>query len=434
MTTAVTGFAPISVPATRYKQGGRRAYIVVTRLDQALAIIPERVEPDLIKDANRRLHEPHAKAFGEYLWETDGWISGPMVVGVKPNRLTFDPFEEGEDIGSLQFPLELVNSPEVRLIDGQHRRYGLRYVFDRESTAVEKMKDQLRRAKGNGQTAAVLTNMERQLRDRQNRLNQLKQESIPLIIVEEDGLDKLRQLFADLAKNRPPDPITVSRFDARNPFNLAAVELMDHPLLKGHIDTERSRLNSSSPYMSTLNQFANNVLKVLAVGINGRVSKRVLAGKKAKNIEDDGRHFLDDVVAARTELAELADERLTVADLRQAGNLLVSPTMTRVLAGIWWEVVIRGGKPREMFVNWLRGAQMTPTNEPNIWASAGLVRFEDGSWSTPTARMQEVRRSVSLAASTATAQVLDGQARIAAQKYAAEHAATETDTPPAKDA
>lgn len=404
MATA-TGFGPIKVLATRYRQGGRRHYIVVTSLDQLLAIVPERVDPHLIKDANRRLHEPHAKAFGDYVWDTDGWISGPVVVGVKPERLDFEPFAEGEDLGSLSFPLSLINSPEIRLVDGQHRRYGFRYVIDRESANMDKLRQSVARAKERGETQAVVRNLERQLADKQNLLNRKMKESISVMVVEEDDLPELQQMFADLAKNRPADPITVARFDKNNPFNMAALDLMEHPLLAGHIDTERSRLNSSSPYMATLNQFANNVLKVLEVGINGRVSKKVLAGRKAVAIAERGREFLDDMVAARPELSQLAKSETTVADLRNANNLLVSPTMTRVLAGTWWEVVCRGGKERSVFVDWLRGAQMTPTTDPNPWATAGLVRVEDGGWSTPTARMQEVRRSVVLAASAATKEV-----------------------------
>lgn len=401
MMATATGFGPIKVLATRYRQGGRLHYIVVTRLDQLLAIVPERVDPHLIKDANRRLHEPHAKGFGDYVWEKEGWISGPVTVGVKPGKLAFEPFDEGEDLGSLSFPLELINSPEIRLVDGQHRRYGFRYVIDRESAAIDKLRQQERRAKEAG-TPAEQASITRRLRDTQTRLNQLMRESISVDVVEEDDLSELQQIFADLAKNRPADPITVARFDKNNPFNMAALELLEHPLLAGKIDTERSRLNSSSPYMATLNQFANNVLKVLEVGINGRVSKRFLVGRKARDIADRGRMFLDDMVSARPELSQLANGQTTVADLRAANNLLVSPTMTRVLAGTWWEVVCRGGKDRSVFVDWLKGAQMTPTDKPNPWATAGLVRMEGDGWSTPTARMQEVRRSVVLASSAAT--------------------------------
>ena len=397
----VTGFGPIKVLATRYRQGGRRHYIVVTNLDQLLAIVPERVDPHLIRDANRRLHEPHAKAFGDYVWDTEGWVSGPVVVGVKPDRLEFEPFAEGEDLGSLSFPLSLLNSPEMRLVDGQHRRYGFRYLIDRESANVDKLRQRIRGAKDGGQESAVIANLERQLREKQNLLNRKLKEAISVLVVEEDALPELQQMFADLAKNRPADPITVSRFDARNPFNMAAAELMEHPLLNGKIDTERSRLNSSSPYMATLNQFANNVLKVLEVGINGRVSKKVLAGRKARDIADRGRMFLDDVVTARPELAQLAAGQTTVADLRNANNLLVSPTIMRVLAGTWWEEVIRGGQERNVFTKWLGKAPMTPTTEPNLWVTSGLVRLEDGVWSTPTARMQEVRRAVLLASNAA---------------------------------
>lgn len=405
-----TGFGPIKVVATRYRQGGRQHYIVVTSLDQLLAIVPERVDPHLIKDANRRLHEPHAKGFGDYVWDTEGWISGPVTVGVKPDRLEFEPFEEGVNAGTLSFPLELINSPQIRLVDGQHRRYGFRYFIDRETANIDKLRSRVKGAKDGGQEPAVVANLERQLRDKQNRLNKLMRESISVDVVEEDNLTDLQQIFADLAKNRPADPITVSRFDARNPFNMAAFELMEHPLLAGKIETERSRLNSSSPYMATLNQFANNVLKILEVGINGRVSKKVVAGRKAKDIASRGQQFLDDMVRARPELAQLAGGQTTVADLRSAGNLLVGPTMMRVLAGAWWEVVIRGAtdtsgqdKRRQTFVDWLKTAPMTPTKEQTPWTVAGLVRLEDdGQWSTPTARMQEVRRSVVLAANAAT--------------------------------
>ena len=65
--------------------------------------------------------------------------------------------------------------------------------------------------------------------------------------------------------------------------------------------------------------------------------------------------FLDDMVSARPELAQLAAGQIAVSDLRAAGNLLVSPTMTRVLAGTWWEIVVRGAEGAMKLVSFTAG-------------------------------------------------------------------------------
>ena len=86
------------IPAHRFKQGGRDVYYFALDLDTLDGLLPQRVEGDVVRDANRRLTPSHAKNIQIYLAEKDDWLLGALMLGIAPDAVEFDPYpaEQGD--------------------------------------------------------------------------------------------------------------------------------------------------------------------------------------------------------------------------------------------------------------------------------------------------------------------------------------------------
>ena len=63
--------------AQRFEQGRRTVYSFALDLATLDGLLPQRVEENVIKDANRRLTPSHAKAIQVYLANRPDWVLGP---------------------------------------------------------------------------------------------------------------------------------------------------------------------------------------------------------------------------------------------------------------------------------------------------------------------------------------------------------------------
>jgi DGQHR domain-containing protein len=352
-------------------------YAIAPTVEELMAIVPERLDPGVIKDANRRLFTPHGKAFGEYVWRTEDWTCGALMVGVPEGMVEFRPAARGASYGRLSLPDEV--QVGMVLFDGQHRRYGIQQVLDAEeavATALERA----------GEDDAA--------NEKRQRIATILADTIPVQIYEEDSIEALRQMFADISNVRPPDPITVARFDQRSPFNVAASRLAnDHPLLIGRVEMERNTLTSKSTNVFTLNQLGA-VLRVLYSGVSGRVNvKDTGADVSPDVIYQRGHDFLDDMLAASSDLREIVEGETTPLDVRERGVLTVNVTILKILAGIWRELVINKGQSRDEVARFFGELPQLPAAEQNVWTRAGVLPPQ-AERATPLARSQEMRKAV----------------------------------------
>src|SRR4051812_47188012 len=83
---------------TRYSQGGRRVYNIDLSLVQIAACLPE-PDPSNLTEGNRRVRESHAVAFGNYIRETEDWVS-PALLLRGPDIFKF---EVQQEIAGTQF-------------------------------------------------------------------------------------------------------------------------------------------------------------------------------------------------------------------------------------------------------------------------------------------------------------------------------------------
>ena len=239
----------LRTPASRFRQGDREVFSFALDLGTLDGLLPERIDEDVARDANRRLTVSHAKNIQRYLLnEESQWVLGALLLGIAPDAVEFEPYEDehGEPIERFG-ELRILTSRKgtMKIFDGQHRR---RAIAD----ALEELANDGKRGE---------------------KLIALRGASIPVVLYAEEDIRALRQMFADASKTKPTEANTVTRFDERDAFNLTAMRLSDHStLFGGRVEMERTTVRRASECLVAINQLAAD-LKTLEVGYSGRVSR-----------------------------------------------------------------------------------------------------------------------------------------------------------------
>ncbi len=336
-------------PAIKYEQGGRTVYAAATRLGDILAAIPERENPTVITDANRRLFPAHAREFGDYLWEVEDWLVGPLMVGVA--EAVFRTARGGGLYGVLTIP----DGTARHLFDGQHRVEGARNRLSLERVSADAMR------------TSGITGEE--LAAKEARITELLEAVIPTVFYVEADIGKLRQMYSDISHVRPPDAITTARFDARDPFNVAARAMAGaNPLLAGRVDLERNTLPAKAEELLTLNQLAT----ILRVCWYGNTRKHAATAEPdPADIADRGGLFFQTMMGTFPVVADIATGNTDSLTARERGDVVASVTMLRVFAAVWRHLLYtRNAQPDDVYAYFQElPAQVVPDS---VYTRAGM--------------------------------------------------------------
>ena len=342
--------------AHKLTQGLRTVYYSALRVGQFDDSLPEQVDKEVIRD-NRRFIASHAAAITDYLRDTDTWVLGPVTLSIDPRYVEFTPFEGQAEtdvpvLGNLR--IHEGGRTALRILDGQHRRAAIR-DFRNITPATE---------------------------DEARRLRAFETSLMPIALYEETSPDAIRQMFADMAKQRNMDQVTRARFDRRDPFNRAAEEVMEHSVWLGpFVETDRSNVARTSAKLIAFNQLAVN-LKAIEYGYGGRVS-RIRQQETSQNFDavvERGLSWVDDFLPA----ARLEYQRLTDFDQdddflpqQRRKTFAYSGTMLRILAGCVFEWRRQNGArdiaPLAAFV---RSMNFETGQESGLLLSSGVVDTE----------------------------------------------------------
>ena len=377
--------------AQKYQQGGRTAYSLIMDLGTLDSNIPNFVNTERIDKANRRFHPTHAKRIAEYIYDFDDWVLGAILLGMDPDDLEFIPYEDTEGqasatLGFVRIPLDGGTS-SIKILDGQHRRMAIQTVRERLRHEIQVAKD-LAGKNGSNKSLSSLS----------RKFNQLDVMAIPVIIYSEANTKNLRRMFSDLAQTRNIDAVTKTRFDDRDPFNRAAVELVQlgrSELLAGRVDMERSTPSRTSNDLLAINQLAR-CLKILNFGLGGRASRaRVLeAQHNYDDLLDLGITWADEFLpSARAEYEQLLSAELEedfIASNR-SHHLAYSVTVLQLMAGCYYDWTVEHGLPSEALASWLRDANFDPFSEGCMFRETGLL---PGGGTTLTGQRQTVKATL----------------------------------------
>ena len=362
----------IEFDAQRYQQGGRTAYSLVMDLGTLDSIIPPFVNKERIENANRKFHPKHSQNIADYIYEKADWVLGAVLLGIDPADVDFESYEGGdgqplESLGIVRIPLDGGTS-SIQILDGQHRRMAIRSIRAR-----------LRQELQDAEDLSMNNGSDKRRKHLESKSDELDEMAIPIMLYEESNTQSLRRMFADLAQTRNIDAATKTRFDDRDPFNRAAVELVElgrSALLSGRVEMERTTPSLRSNDLLAINQLAR-CLKVLSFGYGGRASRpRILeAQHNYDELIDLGITWADDFLPnARQEYELLLDIELEddyIASNRST-YLAYSVTVLQLLAGCYysWQET---GQPMNQLSSWLRAADFDRTSEDCMFRTTGML-------------------------------------------------------------
>ena len=342
----------VVAPAHRFTQGGRYVYSFILDLPTLDGLLPDRVDENMIREANRRLSPKHAQDIQNYLEKQDKWLLGTLLVAVDPEAILFEPYpgQEPTERAVIAGQLSLRSDADMKIFDGQHRRRAIKDVLRSLNEDRSKVK----------------------------KLSPLNEASVPVMLYAESSIDRLRQMFADAAQTKTIERNTVAVFDRRDAFNRAAEQLLEiSELLAGRVEMERASVARNSPNIVSINQLSST-LKTVQVGISGRVSKTV---------NDECFSNLDELVdrcwiwsdefmpAARQEYDELLSGEIDNSQIPEmrSNTMAFNATFVRILAGCYhqWVKNREDWKPLAEFI---RAASLSPgAGRGSLLVEAGVV-------------------------------------------------------------
>lgn len=348
--TAIPGQFDLTAPAQRFTQGGRDVYSFILDLPEVDRLLPVRVEDriGMAEDANRPLTLSHVKEIQGYLEKQGKWVFGTLLLGIDPAEVEFQTWQE-DDRAVVAGQLRIRDGGALKIFDGQHRRHAI--------------KDALESLKHNR---------------RNSRLASLNGESLPIMLYAESSIDALRQMFVDAAKAKPIEANVGAQFDWRNAFNSAANQLLAiSEFLGGRVEMQRARVQSNSPNIISINQLSET-LKILDVGINGRVSKERNEQHLANvdELVDKFWAWSDEFMpAARQEYDDLVSGEVDnekIPELR-SGSMAYNATVIQILAGCYYEWV-KGDPDWQPLAEFIRSASLKPgSGAGTLLVDAGAV-------------------------------------------------------------
>ncbi len=366
--TIPTGYSSdLTFYATRYQQGGRTVYSLDLSLVQIAELLPA-PNPSSPTEGNRQVKESHARAFAEYIRENPTWVA-PALVLRAPDIFTFEVQQEiaGTQFGVISFPK--MASTDLRILDGQHRTLGIHLAIQGIASDLEKARSVLSSAKKAGAAPDAMQESQAAvdlLLDQRNRLS-LDRTSLQIFI--EDDQMAYKQMFFDIAENALGITSSVkARFDSRKAVNRALDGVTKHALFRDRVDLEQDRMVRGNQNLVGAKHVAE-IIRTLAVGLEGRIGRRVEDELDEGELVEKTNNFLDALVSGFPQLAKIADDELTPPDLR-ATNMLGSTVMLRILAGVYAELIERQGLDDDDIVDFfdkLAPAMSGPVKSDSIW-------------------------------------------------------------------
>ena len=322
----------------------------------------------------------HAREIQQYLEDRPDWLLGALLLGISPDALEFTPYQDQDgneyspNFGELRVITNRANT--MRIFDGQHRRRAIQDTLDRLSNA-------------NGQP---------------DKLTELQGSSVPIVLYAEDDVGALRQMFTDASRTKRIEANVVARFDKRDPFNLAAMHLVDKSqLFGGRVEMETTTVARGSQMLISVNQLAQT-LRVLTVGYRSRVSRvqNILYMQDIDKLYESCLTWSDEFMRrARWEYSDLLSGNIKNEDIpaHRAESMAYNTTFMRILAGCYHDWM-EEKDDWTLLAKYLQGAMLeTGGGHRTLLVAAGAMLPGD---TVPIGRRQEVEGAIKYIVQQAT--------------------------------
>jgi hypothetical protein len=362
-------------------------------------------DPNVPFDDNREVNTSHAKSFAEYVKTHSHWHAGCLTIRTLSGATQFEPFP-GAQIGNLQFGTLKVprNARGIfKIIDGQHRILGIKYLLDSLSDELMAATSSLAKAQRIGSDKAVIEQFERQIRNIKEIQKRVESDSIGIELVVEDDTELAKQIFVDVANHALGVRKAITAvFDQTKVVHRALNELLDgtnvDDLIMGRIDVYKDRVTGSNTNIMGAGSLAD-IIRTLTVGINGRVVSAQEKTLDQQHLARETNTFFEVLRNSFPELDDIAIGKRTPAEIRKT-SILGSSTMLRILAGVYYSLRNDGASVTEIqnFFKKLSSHTAAPvtsaTTSGRMWLNATTEgAFADGA-NAPGSRAQAVKALV----------------------------------------
>ena len=299
----------LSIPAIRYRQGGREMVVTAMNPDALVKAVhkPDEWNPlGSQAHGNRKVNKPHVAGIAEYLETEEHFVIGAVVLYADPSEARFTPDAGQEDRPVQTGTLHLEYGAQFDVGDGQHRIAGY---------------DETIRRRGGDRSDPVIA-----------RLHNSGQ---PVIVVIDGSPLHRAQDFTDLQKNSKPITSSLANsMDRRQRINRLLIRLIQDteavPVFEGGA---RIEFQSDTPGKYSANWVSYKTLRYvsgLVLGVNLRTVKGWDAAVNAL-VEADEADVREKLATFWTGLGKLAplaavsdpQSKTTMADMR-AGTYLAS--------------------------------------------------------------------------------------------------------------
>jgi DGQHR domain-containing protein len=210
---------------------------------------------------NRPLIHQHVDEIAKYLLETDNYILPPFIFN---SSTPIKVFAFGT--GAVKFGYAVLpTNVELYVTDGQHR----------------------------------LKAIEKAIKEKSD----LRDDSVTVLVVQEDDIDRIHQDFADCAKNKPIPPALLAAFDVSNLLSKLTRQISrDLVIFNGRIDKISKTLGKDPNYIFTMNQLRIGMAEFLF----GSSRKQVIESRSNQQKGED-RMLLEKAKVFYMEFAKIND-------------------------------------------------------------------------------------------------------------------------------
>jgi DNA sulfur modification protein DndB len=207
---------------------------------------------------NRPLMTPHVNEITKYLLETENYILPPFIFN---SNTPIKVFAFGT--GSVQSGYAIIpTNIELYVTDGQHRLKAI------EKAIIEKP--------------------------------EIKNDSVTVLVVQEEDIDQIHQDFADCAKNKPIPPAFLAAFDINNILSKITRQLTkESTIFCSRIDKISRTVGKDPAYIFTMSQLQTSVAEFLYGS-----AKRQVIESRIEQQKGDYKNLLEKVKIFYTEFAQ----------------------------------------------------------------------------------------------------------------------------------
>lgn len=395
----LSGYQPYTeVLAQRSTRGSNReTYIISLPLYLIGTYLPV-PDPEKPFPGNRRVNRRHAESFGTYWRENDNWVAPPLLVD------TSAPLDEGFtphfSAGGVEFGVLQLHQGSTGLfdiLDGQHRILGWKLIGDKLTEELKYFRNKL--ASADREDTDVQREWRNKIAEVEASIKRYESEYVTVEILHGLTENDHRQAFNDIATNALgiPKSMTVN-FDSRSIINRVAMEAEKNiDLLDGRVEWEKDRVLSRNENLVSGRNLAD-IIRHLVVGIKGRITQRREDELNESDVYELTIAFFTALIDNFPQIKKIDEGEISVPDLREQ-DMILSPTVLRVLAGAFHNLAVNSDDPRllrldkpgyqkatRLFAN-LSNETAYPLNES--WRDTGV--FDEGS-KTPGSRAQDLSK------------------------------------------